>query len=73
MDQEIEKEIIIHEDLYSYLETSLEEFRQDINNWMDKYDVDMEEIEKTVEKKKIDVEQQRENYQKLLEEVRTYT
>ncbi|XP_044268417.1 dynein regulatory complex protein 9-like [Tribolium madens] len=68
MNAEIEKEIVIHEDMFSFLEMSLSEFQEEITKWMEKYDVDMEELEKAVEKKKIDLEQQKDNYLKLLEE-----
>lgn len=66
---EIEKENRVHDEVWRFLEDSLEDYQQGIETWMEKYDNDMDEHEQAVQTIQIETEQQKEEYQRLLDKV----
>jgi gas vesicle protein len=46
---EIEKENRVHDEVWRFLEDSLEDYQQGIETWMEKYDNDMDEHEQAVQ------------------------
>jgi hypothetical protein len=66
---EIEKENRVHDEVWRFLEDSLEDYQQGIETWMEKYDNDMDEHEQAVQTIQIEAEQQKEEYQRLLDKV----
>lgn len=66
---EIEKENRVHDEVWRFLEDSLEDYQQGIETWMEKYDNDMDEHEQAVQTIQVETEQQKEEYQRLLDKV----
>jgi predicted nucleic acid-binding Zn-ribbon protein len=64
---EIEKENRVHDEVWRFLEDSLEDYQQGIETWMEKYDNDMDEHEQAVQTIQVETEQQKEEYQRLLD------
>ncbi|RZC37813.1 IQ domain-containing protein G-like [Asbolus verrucosus] len=64
---QIDRENRVHEEINKFLDETLKDYQQGIENWMDKYDAETDEWETSINKLKIDVEVQREDYINLME------